>query len=60
MVNKSPVRRIELDKFGKALVKNCSMCYSGFITTGKSFAKCLQALRQAHFTFCRGGKTPLL
>ena len=32
-----------MDKFGKALVKNCSMCYSGFITTGKPFAKALQA-----------------
>ncbi len=44
----------------KVLVKCCSMCYSKFITEGKSFAKALQALRQAHFTFCGGGKTPLL
>lgn len=44
----------------KVLVKFCSMCYHEFITAGKSFAKALQALRQAHFTFCRGGKAPLL
>lgn len=60
MYDKSSVRRIEQDKFKKALAKSCSICYSRFITTGKSFAKSLQALRQAHFTFCRRGKIPLL
>ena len=52
--------RIRQAALQKVLVKFCSMCYDEFITAGKSFAKALQALRQAQAAFCRGGKVPRL